>query len=439
MMGKIIRLSVVVGIAIIVVASTVIYFPHETQRIPSKVSKIFQVGLSTGQYAAPNHRDTITNNDNTKIIYSTNVTVTPKPQAKVIITKLNESAAKKPHPSTRKPRRGNTNTPVPVLLKMNSTHVGNRVMEPVDANYAENIFFSVKTMSKYHDIRLPFLLLTWLQAVKNKLSTLPGLKLEPVLTVSIVTDGSHNNSSVSLIQKAGFNMIVTDCPLVRAIAGICCKIGAAFAAYYQAMEQHKDDRDSYQWFCHFDDDVYVNVPQLSKLLQQYDPHQPYYLGKYPQLHRRYNMPIKATALDRLKERNLTTKLDKYRYATGATYCLSQALMMEAKPYLNGKHTYYNSCRLTSLPNSDDIPLGFVIGVLLGYNLTIIDTMCSQYDVYVNTTEQQLLNYVTISYLTSKNKTTYGHTVPLTSRFKDDPTRFMTYHCLLYPKVSWCHR
>ena len=170
MMGKIIRLSVVVGIAIIVVASTVIYFPHETQRIPSKVSKIFQVGLSTGQYAAPNHRDTITNNDNTKIIYSTNVTVTPKPQAKVIITKLNESAAKKPHPSTRKPRRGNTNTPVPVLLKMNSTHVGNRVMEPVDANYAENIFFSVKTMSKYHDIRLPFLLLTWLQAVKNKVS-----------------------------------------------------------------------------------------------------------------------------------------------------------------------------------------------------------------------------------------------------------------------------
>ena len=38
---------------------------------------------------------------------------------------------------------------------------------------------------------------------------------------------------------------------------------------------------SYQWFCHFDDDVYVNVPQLSKLLQQYDPHQPYYIGKWP--------------------------------------------------------------------------------------------------------------------------------------------------------------
>ena len=44
---------------------------------------------------------------------------------------------------------------------------------------------------------------------------------------------------------------------------------------------HDSVPHSYQWFCHFDDDVYVNVPQLSKLLQQYDPHQPYYLGKWP--------------------------------------------------------------------------------------------------------------------------------------------------------------
>ena len=52
---------------------------------------------------------------------------------------------------------------------VNSTHVGDRIMEPVDA-YAENIYFSVKTMNKYHDIRLPILMLTWLQAVKNKVS-----------------------------------------------------------------------------------------------------------------------------------------------------------------------------------------------------------------------------------------------------------------------------
>ena len=37
---------------------------------------------------------------------------------------------------------------------------------------------------------------------------------------------------------------------------------------------------SYQWFCHFDDDVYVNLAQLSKLLQKYDPNKPYYIGKW---------------------------------------------------------------------------------------------------------------------------------------------------------------
>ena len=37
----------------------------------------------------------------------------------------------------------------------------------------------------------------------------------------------------------------------------------------------------YQWFCHFDDDMYVNVPALGRLLRQYDPHKPYYIGRWP--------------------------------------------------------------------------------------------------------------------------------------------------------------
>ena len=37
----------------------------------------------------------------------------------------------------------------------------------------------------------------------------------------------------------------------------------------------------YQWFCHFDDDVYVNVQQLSNMLQKYDHNEPYYIGRWP--------------------------------------------------------------------------------------------------------------------------------------------------------------
>lgn len=34
-----------------------------------------------------------------------------------------------------------------------------------------------------------------------------------------------------------------------------------------------------KWWCHFDDDNYVNVPRLLQLLQRYNPLEDYYLGK----------------------------------------------------------------------------------------------------------------------------------------------------------------
>ena len=36
-----------------------------------------------------------------------------------------------------------------------------------------------------------------------------------------------------------------------------------------------------KWYCHFDDDVYVNVKELSTLLSHYDSSKPYYIGRYP--------------------------------------------------------------------------------------------------------------------------------------------------------------
>lgn len=34
-----------------------------------------------------------------------------------------------------------------------------------------------------------------------------------------------------------------------------------------------------RWFCHFDDDNYVNIPKLVELLSNYSPTQDWYLGK----------------------------------------------------------------------------------------------------------------------------------------------------------------
>ena len=83
--------------------------------------------------------------------------------------------------------------------------------------------------------------------------------------------------------------------------GLVCKMSTEFATYYKAVQEHPSEKgrlvivkegclnisykhlhyfDRYQWYCHADDDMYVNIPQLSHLLQQYDSHKPYYIGKW---------------------------------------------------------------------------------------------------------------------------------------------------------------
>ena len=38
----------------------------------------------------------------------------------------------------------------------------------------------------------------------------------------------------------------------------------------------------YRWFCHFDDDVYVNVRELVSVLDRHSPSsEPVYLGRWP--------------------------------------------------------------------------------------------------------------------------------------------------------------
>ena len=54
---------------------------------------------------------------------------------------------------------------------MNATHINGILMEPVNVNYARNIYFTMKTTYRYYTNRLFPVMLTWLQVVdKNKVS-----------------------------------------------------------------------------------------------------------------------------------------------------------------------------------------------------------------------------------------------------------------------------
>ena len=49
----------------------------------------------------------------------------------------------------------------------------------------------------------------------------------------------------------------------------------------------------HRWFCHFDDDSYVNIPVLVKTLRQYNPEKErLYLGHMPMVHRYTGNPEK---------------------------------------------------------------------------------------------------------------------------------------------------
>ncbi|XP_065891470.1 beta-1,3-N-acetylglucosaminyltransferase manic fringe-like isoform X2 [Dysidea avara] len=310
----------------------------------------------------------------------------------------------------------------PVPKEMNHTHIRGIPMEPVDAKYQNNIFFSVKTTDAYFTTRLLLLMLTWFQVVsKDKLS--------------IVSDAPATDLYVNATRRAGFNLIVSDCVAEHSFRGLCCKTGTEFAAFYKAIENHRYEEESFQWFCHVDDDIYVNVPQLSKLLKQYDPRLPFYIGKFPAVQLRKSlMKVESPVRMSFTKNGYPVKQIHFQYATGATYCISHELMMQAKQYLNGKEAFGTICKLTQYP--DDMTVGFIINVLMGRSLTDVNGLATQYDDHDSL---KPVEYITISYDASKIQSdlSYLHTVRLVPLFKEDPTRFLTYHCRLFPSVSWC--
>ncbi|KFM56565.1 Fringe glycosyltransferase, partial [Stegodyphus mimosarum] len=80
-----------------------------------------------------------------------------------------------------------------------------------------------------------------------------------------------------------------------------------------------------KWFCHFDDDNYVNVPRLLKLLQAYNPQEDWYLGK-PSI----RSPLEIVSRDD-KQKNIS-----FWFATGgAGFCLSRALALKMLPVASG--------------------------------------------------------------------------------------------------------
>ena len=142
--------------------------------------------------------------------------------------------------------------------------------------------------------------------------------------------------------------------------------------------------------CHFDDDNYVNVPQLVALLRKYDAKQDWYLGK----------PSIRQPLEIVNRDNKASKISFWFATGGAGFCLSRALALKMIPIASGGK-FISIGEKIRLP--DDVTLGYIVEHLLAKRLTVIDTLHSHLEPMKFIKASALSQQISFSYSTFGNQ------------------------------------
>ncbi|XP_016044250.1 beta-1,3-N-acetylglucosaminyltransferase radical fringe isoform X2 [Erinaceus europaeus] len=264
---------------------------------------------------------------------------------------------------------------------------------------ADDVFIAVKTTRKNHRPRLALLLRTWISRARRQ--------------TFIFTDGDDPE----LQLQGGTHVINTNCSAVHTRQALCCKMSVEYDKFIESGRK---------WFCHVDDDNFVNPGVLLQLLSTFSPSQDVYLGR-PSL----DHPIEAT--ERVQGvRTMTTV--KFWFATGgAGFCLSRGLALKMSPWasLGG---FMSTAERMRLP--DDCTVGYIVEGLLGVRLLSSPLFHSHLENLQRLSPEAVLQQVTLSYGGPENP---QNVVDVAGGFslQQDPTRFKSVHCLLYPDTDWC--
>ncbi|XP_023646450.1 beta-1,3-N-acetylglucosaminyltransferase radical fringe [Paramormyrops kingsleyae] len=261
-----------------------------------------------------------------------------------------------------------------------------------------DIFIAVKTTKKYHKSRLDLLFQTWVSKAKEQ--------------TFIFTDGEDGE----LRRKAGDNVINTNCSAAHTRQALCCKMSVEYDKFIESQKK---------WFCHVDDDNYVILPSLLRLLQAYSHTQDVYLGR-PSL----DHPIEAA--ERVKSDGSVSV--KFWFATGgAGFCISRGLALKMSPWAS-LGNFISTAEKIRLP--DDCTIGYIIEALLEVSMTHTWLFHSHLENLQRLPANSVLRQVTLSYGGYENR---RNVVSIGGGFSlaEDPSRFKTVHCLLYPDTNWC--
>uniref|UniRef100_H0XCV8 Beta-1,3-N-acetylglucosaminyltransferase n=1 Tax=Otolemur garnettii TaxID=30611 RepID=H0XCV8_OTOGA len=267
----------------------------------------------------------------------------------------------------------------------------------------DDVFIAVKTTRKNHGPRLRLLLRTWISRARRQ--------------TFIFTDG--DDPELELQEAAGGRVINTNCSAVRTRQALCCKMSVEYDKFIESGRK---------WFCHVDDDNYVNPESLLHLLSSFSPSQDIYLGR-PSL----DHPIEAT--ERVHGGRTATTV-KFWFATGgAGFCLSRGLALKMSPWAS-LGSFMSTAERVRLP--DDCTVGYIVEGLLGAHLLHSPLFHSHLENLQGLPQDTVLQQVTLSYGGPENPRNVVNVVGVFS-LQQDPTRFKSVHCLLYPDTDWCPR
>ncbi|XP_044046078.1 beta-1,3-N-acetylglucosaminyltransferase manic fringe [Siniperca chuatsi] len=261
----------------------------------------------------------------------------------------------------------------------------------------EDIFVAVKTTGRFHKTRLALLLETWISRTKAH--------------TFIFTDTEDED-----LRSEGHNMVVTGCQSDHSQQALSCKMSAEYDGFMASDKR---------WFCHVDDDNYVNPEALLSLLSAFPQDSDIYVGK-PSLDR----PITA---HELLEGNATREV-RFWFATGgAGFCLSRRLAEKMAPWASGSRFEETSATIR-LP--DDCTVGFIVEKRLGISMVHCPLFHSHLENLLLISHKSIPHQVTLSYGMFENKM---NSIEVKGSFskEEDPSRFKTVHCMLYPFTSWC--
>ena len=262
----------------------------------------------------------------------------------------------------------------------------------VDKTKLGDVFISIKTSAKFHKTRLEVLVNTWIPDAINQ--------------VYVFTD--TDDTTLQKIFPSN-HVINTHCLTDNTSSALTCKMAREFEVYLK-----KNNR----WFCHFDDDNYVNLPNLVALLQNYNHSEDWYLGKP-------SLDHQLRASDRL----YPGQRRAFWFATGgAGFCISKGLARK----MNVTHAGFIkiSRRIGNRP--DDVTVGYLVNNLLQTNLTVIQTFYSHTkrdQHFANHTRlDDIKKAITLSYPVHGGRS--GAVKIPGFSFEHDPTRFYSIHCFL---------